>query len=339
MSVFDSSNISVPIEQWQLFDGEYSGFQRMDVVRYPVLDKLFKRMRGDFWIPEVTNMSQDAVGVFTLPDNVQQLYRENLLYQTTADSIVDRGIRQILSTRVSDPILERLLSVWAFSESIHSTSYSHIVQSVYGQSTEFFDSIADNQFIIDRFNDEVKAFSMDTDIELLLLSLLALESVKFMVSFSYTYMINEQFENHIPGTATIIRTINNDENNHMIAGAAILKILRDTPREGGLEFSSQMDLYEPLFEHVVQGELEWADHLMNIYPLQGINLESMEVFIRWCVNRGLKAANLPVLKGGEPNSLVKGFLQNYNINDSVVAGQEADSGNYQIGRMENDWND
>ena len=50
---------------------------------------------------------------------------------------------------VSLPELETWIETWAFSETIHSRSYTHIIRNVYANPGVVFDDILENEEIMD----------------------------------------------------------------------------------------------------------------------------------------------------------------------------------------------
>ena len=50
---------------------------------------------------------------------------------------------------VSLPELETWIETWAFSETIHSRSYTHIIRNVYSDPSKVFDEMMDMKEIVD----------------------------------------------------------------------------------------------------------------------------------------------------------------------------------------------
>ena len=63
------------------------------------------------------------VNLFRAPEDI---FISNLKYQTLLDSIQGRSPNVALLPLISIPELETWVETWAFSETIHSRSYTHM---------------------------------------------------------------------------------------------------------------------------------------------------------------------------------------------------------------------
>ncbi len=124
------------------------GIQRYDVVKYPIFLKLMKQQMGFFWRPEEVNLDKDPKDFRSLTEHEQRIILLNISRQIILDSIQGRAPMQVLGPITSLPEVEAFVNVWTFSEVIHSMSYTHIIQNVFPNPTEFLDKIMDNEHIM-----------------------------------------------------------------------------------------------------------------------------------------------------------------------------------------------
>ena len=157
-SVVCTSNLVPGIDKQLIFFGEYSGFQRYDQPKYSFAVEVEEKMRNGFWNPKEISLIGDRIKFPDLPQFVQEIETEILLYQTIMDSANNRGIDNILSTLVTAPEFESMFKTHAYFELIHSFSYSHILREVFPNATEVFDSIKDRTAIHSRISKEIECF-------------------------------------------------------------------------------------------------------------------------------------------------------------------------------------
>ena len=73
----------------------------------------------------------------------------NLKRQILLDSVQGRSNQLALLSVVSVPELETWIETWAFSETIHSRSYTHIIRNVYPDPSKVFDEMLNIKEITD----------------------------------------------------------------------------------------------------------------------------------------------------------------------------------------------
>ena len=133
-----------------MFLGEPVNVARYDVQRYPFFEKLIEKQLSFFWRPEEIDLSKDRIDFNQLPKHEQHIFVSNLKYQTLLDSVQGRSPNVALLPVVSIPELETWIETWAFSETIHSRSYTHIIRNIFNDPAEVFDDIVTNEEITKR---------------------------------------------------------------------------------------------------------------------------------------------------------------------------------------------
>ena len=123
--------------------------QRYDTLKYKQFDKLTDKQLGFFWRPEEVDILKDATDFKNLTDFEQHIFTSNLKRQILLDSVPGRSPNLAFLPIVSLPELETWIETWAFSETIHSRSYTHIIRNVYPDPSKVFDELLDIKEICD----------------------------------------------------------------------------------------------------------------------------------------------------------------------------------------------
>src|SRR5690554_1889642 len=136
-----------------MFFGQPVNVARYDQQKYEIFEKLIEKQLSFFWRPEEVDVSQDRIDYQALPDHEKHIFISNLKYQTLLDSIQGRSPNVALLPLVSIPELETWIETWAFSETIHSRSYTHIIRNIVNDPSKVFDDIVANEHIQKRARD------------------------------------------------------------------------------------------------------------------------------------------------------------------------------------------
>ena len=226
MTVFNSNQTN-HLKQ-PMFFGEPVDIARYDTVKYPQLMKLTKRMRSFFWQPEEVDLSKDKNDFKLLTEHEKHIFTSNLKRQIVLDSVQGRAPVLSFLPVVSIPELEPLLAWWTAFETLHSESYSHIIQNIYPDPSKVFDEIKNIPEIMDcgtsiakyydQLNEAVQVMGRAPNLYghkkralwLALISVNALEGIRFYVSFACSWAFAELSK--MEGNAKIIKLIARDEN-------------------------------------------------------------------------------------------------------------------------------
>jgi len=156
MAVLDTDNRDHKNRK-SFLDGNV-GVQRYDDVKYRAFDKLTDKQLGFFWRPEEVDILRDAKDFKELTDHEKHIFTSNLKRQILLDSVQGRSPNLAFLPLVSLPELETWIETWAFSETIHSRSYTHIIRNVYADPSKVFDEMLDIQEIVDCADDITKHY-------------------------------------------------------------------------------------------------------------------------------------------------------------------------------------
>ena len=211
------------------------GMQRYDTLKYRQFDKLTDKQLGFFWRPEEVDVLRDAKDFKDLTAWEQHIFTANLKRQILLDSVQGRSPNLAFLPVTTLPELETWIETWAFSETIHSRSYTHIIRNVYSNPSEIFDQMLEIEDIvqcgkdISRYYDaliqygqwyqllgpgkhtvngetiDISARELKRLIWLALVSVNVLEGIRFYVSFACSWAFAELKK--MEGNAKIIKLI------------------------------------------------------------------------------------------------------------------------------------
>ena len=339
----------------QIFFGSYSGFQRYDNPAFPSAVKLEESMRGAFWNPNEISMRDDAVKFHLMPSPVQDAMCSIWFYQTLMDSAQNRGLEETISLFVTNPEFEALFKTWGYFEMIHSLSYSHIIRGIFMDSTPVFERNFQNMDIINRVKSEIEqysdiaayaedlagaSFSEENAKKIieLILTIYALEGIKFYASFLYTYLIHDRYAS-IPGATRIIKLIAFDELMHTVASTVLIKELRKDPRFSEILASDWFTkTAQKHFLKVYQDESNFAEYLRSVLgEFTPISEENTNNFLKYWVDLRLRDIGVAGVFGDfEETPIVEWFNHYGDLNLDNSALQESDSAVYTLNTMVDD---
>lgn len=188
-------------------------------------------------------------------------------------------------------------------------------------------------------NDELSEEDKNKIILELLVGILALEGVKFYVSFLVTYVINNNYNNKIQGAARIIKLINFDEDLHTGMVSGTIQILKKTKSEGVADLINSkwfIDMAQKTFKDVLRDELEFYDYLASFGDIPTLTKKVVEDFMKYYVDDRLQSIGIEKIYNQEKTDVVKWFEDYKDMNNSNIALQESDMAVYSIGIMKND---
>ena len=346
-----------------MFLGNNVNISRYDQQRYIAFEKLIEKQLSFFWRPEEVDVSKDRADWQSLTDSEKHIFISNLKYQTLLDSMAARSVNAVFLPLVSLPEVETWVATWAFSETIHSRSYTHILRNLFTNPGEVFDDIIVNPAILKRatsiakyFDDvilttqllqsqgegtyevegktiEVSTRKLKERLFLAVCSVNALEAIRFYVSFACSFAFAER--ELLEGNAKIIKLIARDEALHLTGTQHILnnwktgkddpemKIVSEELRDEGLQ----------IFLDVVEQEKEWAQYLFKDGSMIGLNAEILNQYIEYISNQRLTAIGYEAPFDIKSNPLP--WMNAYLVSDNVqVAPQETEISSYLVGQVD-----
>ena len=339
------------------------GIQRYDTLKYRQFDKLTDKQLGFFWRPEEIDVLRDAKDFKDLTNNEQHIFTSNLKRQILLDSVQGRSPNLAFLPLVTIPELETWIETWAFNETIHSRSYTHIIRNIYANPSRIFDELLDIEEIsncakdISYYYDTligaslayqylgvgnhqvngkeiiVDLYELKKKLWLALNSVNALEGIRFYVSFACSWAFAELKK--MEGNAKIIKLICRDENVHLGSTQTLLKLLpTDDPDFARIKEECLPEVNR-MFDAVVQQEKDWAHYLFNNGSMIGLNKQLLCEYIEWIAHKRMTALGLPNNYRGGSNPLP--WTAKWIAGSDVqVAPQETEITSYVVGGTKQD---
>lgn len=362
-SVFDAYNRADATKVRAFFDDPVT-IARYDKQKYPTLEKLTEKQLGFFWRPEEVDVFRDGKDFKSLTEHEQHIFTSNLKRQILLDSVQGRAPTAAFSPICSLPELETWILTWAFSESIHSRSYTHIIRNVYADPSTVFDQMMEIQDIVDCAKDistnydelimlngdrenphseyewtynhtDNPVYRHKTALWKALMSVNILEGVRFYVSFACSWAFAEVKK--MEGNAKIIKFICRDENLHLAGTQYLLKVLpTDDPdfitiREETKEACTKM------FIDAVDQEKAWAKYLFKDGSMIGLNEQLLCDYVEWIAHKRMQSVGLesPYKGGTNPLPWTQKWISGADVQ---VAPQETEITSYVTGGVKKDIN-
>jgi len=339
------------------------GMQRYDTIKYRQFDKLTDKQLGFFWRPEEVDVLRDAKDFKELTPWEQHIFTSNLKRQILLDSVQGRSPNLAFLPLVTLPELETWIETWAFNETIHSRSYTHIIRNVFSDPAKVFDEMLDIEEIIacasdiTRYYDDLQQYSnwyqvlgagkhsvngetinveeyeLKKKLWLALASVNVLEGIRFYVSFACSWAFAELKK--MEGNAKIIKLIARDENVHLGFTQSLLKLLpQDDPDYQRIKEETQAEMIK-MFEEAVKQEKQWASYLFKDGSMIGLNQQLLSDYVEWIAHKRMTALGLPNhFKGGSnPLPWTAKWIAGAEVQ---VAPQETEITSYVIGGTKQD---
>ena len=305
-----------------MFFGAPQGIQRYDSYKYPVFDKLTQQQLGFFWRPEEISLQKDRSDYPTLRPEQRHIYTSNLKYQIMLDSVQGRAPGMAFIPYCSLPELEACMTVWGFMEMIHSRSYTYIIKNIYSDPSEVFDTILNNDKILERassvtgtYDDFINSAQQygnsnlwihaqegagnarEERLELkrklyrAVANVNILEGIRFYVSFACSFAFGEL--KLMEGSAKIISLIARDENQHLVITQNILNKWTEGDDPEMQQIAREEEGWvRSAFKNCVDEEKRWAEYLFKDGSMIGLNGKLLWNYVEWIANRRMKAIGL-----------------------------------------------
>ena len=365
VTVFNEKKVDT--KKQPMFFGAPLGMQRYDEYKYPDFDKLTQTQLGYFWRPEEVSLQKDRADYKTLNDQQKHIYTSNLKYQILLDSVQGRGPGMAFSPYCSLPELEGAMGVWEFMEQIHSRSYTHIIKNVYPDASEVFDTVLDNDRILDRARSVCKAYNEFIDaatdwaqgsmwepdwkgspsaewtikdvkrkLYLAIANVNILEGIRFYVSFACSFAFGEL--KLMEGSAKIISLIARDESQHLVLTQKILKKWAEGDDPDMQQIAiEEKETVRQMFIDAVNQEKDWAEYLFENGSMIGLNERLLSQYVEWVANRRMRAIGLePAFDIPAKNNPLPWTEHWLNSKGQQNAPQETEIESYIVGGIKQD---
>ena len=347
-----------------MFFGDSVNVARFDQQKFEMFEKLTEKQLSFFWRPEEIDVSKDKIDFGKLLPNEKHIFISNLQYQILLDSVQGRSPNIAFLPIVSLPELENWVETWAFSETIHSRSYTHIIRAIVNDPGAVFDEIMKTEEIIQRatsvskhydklikhtqaylLNGEgehqidgkiitINMYSLKRLLYLTLMSVNILEAIRFYVSFACSFAFAER--KVMEGNAKIIKLIARDEALHLTGTQHMLNLMRDgkdDPDMQAIAIECEAEVIQ-MFKDAAEQEKEWAEYLFKDGSMIGLNAQILKQYLEYITNIRMSALNMQPIFEQTTNPLP--WLNHWLDSDNVqVAPQETEITSYLVSAIDN----
>jgi len=331
-------------------------------------------MRGFFWTPDEVDVNGDRKDFANLAEHEKHIFTSNLKRQILLDSIQGRGVNLALLPYASLPELEPLIETWAYFETLHSDSYTHIIRNVYPNPSTVFDEMTEIKQIVECADDitlyyddfieyakywdllgegshEVRSSSKANEYKnktivineyelkkkfwLCMTAINILEGIRFYVSFACSWAFAENKK--MEGNAKIIKFIARDENCHLSVSQKLLRnmLVNDDPIFKKIKEDTEEQCLN-MYETAMLQEKEWATFLFKDGSILGLNEKLLSDYVDWIGTQRIRAVNLKPRHSSPTNNPLPWTESWISSKNRQVAPQESEIESYVIGKMNND---
>ena len=353
--------------QEPMFFGNPVNVARYDQQKFEIFEKLIEKQLSFFWRPEEIDVSKDRIDYGKMSDHERHIFISNLKYQTLLDSIQGRSPNVALLPLVSLPELETWIEKWAFSETIHSRSYTHIIRNITNDPSLIFDDIVGNKDIVERaeytsryYDDlinyqqaynlhgegvhktdmgelDVNMHDLKRKLYMCLMSVNVLEAIRFYVSFACSFAFAER--GLMEGNAKIIKLIARDEQLHLSSTQHMINLIRtgqDDPEMAEIAEECKQDAAD-MFKEGAEQEKEWAEYLFKDGSMLGLNKEILCQYVEYITDVRVKAIGIDPIFNVTKNPIP--WMKTWLASDTVqVAPQEVEISSYLVGQVDSEVN-
>ena len=353
--------------QEPMFFGKPVNVARYDQQKFEIFEKLIEKQLSFFWRPEEIDVSKDRIDYGKMSDHERHIFISNLKYQTLLDSIQGRSPNVALLPLVSLPELETWIETWAFSETIHSRSYTHIIRNITNDPSLIFDDIVGNKDIVERaeytsryYDDlinyqqaynlhgegvhktdmgelDVNMHDLKRKLYMCLMSVNVLEAIRFYVSFACSFAFAER--GLMEGNAKIIKLIARDEQLHLSSTQHMINLIRtgqDDPEMAEIAEECKQDAAD-MFKEGAEQEKEWAEYLFKDGSMLGLNKEILCQYVEYITDVRVKAVGIDPIFNVTKNPIP--WMKTWLASDTVqVAPQEVEISSYLVGQVDSEVN-
>ena len=365
MTVFNKNKVDT--KKQPMFFGQPLGVQRYDEYKYPVFDRLTQSQLGYFWRPEEVSLQKDRSDYQTLTPEQKHIFTSNLKYQIMLDSVQGRGPGMAFLPYCSLPELEACMTVWEFMEMIHSRSYTYIIKNVYSDPSEVFDTILDDENVLQRATSVTESYDdfiseaheydsgnawrfareghpagtldrheLKRKLYRAIANVNILEGIRFYVSFACSFAFGEN--KLMEGSAKILSLIARDESQHLVITQNILKNWAKGDDEEMQKIAKEeKPVIVEMFKKTVEEEKAWANYLFKEGSMIGLNEKLLQNYVEWIANLRMKAIGIdPIFDQVARNNPLPWTQHWLNSKGQQNAPQETEIESYIVGGIKQD---
>ncbi|BBH53170.1 ribonucleotide-diphosphate reductase subunit beta [Fluviispira sanaruensis] len=279
--------------------------------QYPWAWDEFKNLCKNHWLPQEVSMAQDIAqwkNQGYLTNDERHLIKKILAFFANTDVLVGDNIIMAIYKHITNPECRQYLTAQAFQESIHSWSYSHIVESLSMDQQEVFSEFKKVGTIKDKHDFQAQFLEgiLNADFStltaegrsLFLKNLCAyyigMEGMQFYSAF--VLLLNFKRRNLLVGTSEQLEYIVRDESLHCRFGT---KLINQYISENADIWTKELqEEVRKNIEHVVELEDAFVSDALPRDVL-GLSYTQFAKYIRYIADRRVESIGLEPIYGEE----------------------------------------
>lgn len=284
----------------KIIQGNTTNLNDFNNLKYTWTSDWYRQAMNNFWIPEEINLNQDIKDYRKIDQYEKKAYDRILSFLTYLDSIQTANLPN-LQTYITANEINLCLSIQTYQESIHSQSYSYILDTICSPEErtrilylwkEDEHLLKRNEFIGEQYNE-----FLENDDEFRFMKVLVanyiLEGIYFYSGFSFFYNLGRNGK--MPGTVQEIRYINRDENTHLWLFRSLINDLKKERED--LFVPELQNYYRNMLKEGVEQEIAWGKYAIG-NEVAGLNEKMIEDYIKYLGNLRAKGLGLEALYEG-----------------------------------------
>ena len=258
----------IELSKRKIINGNTTNLNDFNNIKYSWTSEWYRQAMNNFWIPEEINLNQDIKDYRNLSEDEKIAYDKILSFLIYLDSLQTAQLPN-LEAYITANEINLCLSIQAFQESIHSQSYSYILDTICSpeERTDILYQWKDDEFLLERnrfIGDQYNDF---------------FEEKSERNGFMFFYNLGRMGK--MPGTVQEIRYINRDENTHLwLFRSMILDLKKERPELFTEEKNAQ---YKEMIKQGSEAEIEWAKYVIG-EKIQGLSIKMVEDYIKYLGN-------------------------------------------------------
>jgi len=296
-----------------IISGNPTGFVDFNDTTLPWVSKSYDLMTSLFWFPSEIDCSNEKKSFSALTENEQAVYKLVFANLSFLDSAQEQHLIDFRQN-VSHKQLQSSLTVQAYTESLHSKSYSVVLAEI-GNHEEVFSMYKTEAVLMDRNSRVAELFAKHingTQADSMLGSAMAsvlLEGLLFMTSFSYVYTLGEKMQ----GSSSIVAFINKDEYSHQVLFQNIFKNLMAQNKPS----IKTLNEINKMMAEAVSIETDFAKHVTENYPIMGINFKELRDTINNYANDRLIAIGLNRIFPSKSETRLQKLVKKFSVTNET----------------------
>jgi len=259
-------------------------------IRYPDLWALYKKAVGSFWTVEEIDLSTDLKDWDALNNDERHFIKMVLAFFAASDGIVMENIDVNFSSEVQIAEARSFYAYQGFNESIHSETYSLMINKLVRDSAEeclLLTSIQHVPAIKEKADWALDWLNKDAPFAQRLVAFMCVEGIFFSGSFCAIFWLKKR--GIMPGLCFSNELISRDEGSHLEFAVALYQHLQ--------EKCNSKDIHK-----IVQSAVEIEESFITeALPcrLIGMDAEQMKQYIRYVGDRLMKQLGQQPIFGAE----------------------------------------